>query len=173
MKRLRATLGAVLAVSLAVSCGGKDFTALVEGGRDDLQRGDAEPAIAQFEKALAMPREAEPTSLDEKARARAMRDLVVAYVQLGRSEQAHASFNKFVSAFPTRANLSAYTQLVAECQSAKRYTDAVHFLQAAIDRFPEQSGPLVAKMDELAAQAAQAGDSSALESLRSLGYVGD
>ena len=173
MTRMRATLGAFMAVLLAFSCGESDFTALVEEGRSDLQKGNADTAIAQLEEALSLPRDGEPSAIDAKTRARAMRDLVVAYVRVGQSDKAHAGFNQFVSAYPTRANLASYTQLVAECQSAKRYADAVHFLQAAIDRFPEQAGPLVKKMDELATQAAKAGDSGALDSLRSLGYVGD
>lgn len=151
---------------LLASCGGgsADPAAATNAGYEALGKGDAGAAVDHFAQALAVLKPGEP------GYKRARMGEVEAKIQLA-PEAAAGSFIEFAKAQPDQVAAEDYRKVGMQLSDRKALKSAVDVLDAGIKRFAGDP-KLKEAMDLTVAAAETSGDTSALDALRGLGYIG-
>jgi hypothetical protein len=156
----------LLSLSLAACSGSSaDPAATVNSGYEALNGGNAEKALDLFAKALQDLKPSDP--LYESARM----GEIQAKVEL-KPDAAKSSFLEYAKANPEQLEAGDYRKVGQRLTERKAIQDAVEVLHAGIERFPEDA-KLKETMNLTVAAAEQSNDTSALNSLKGLGYIGD
>jgi len=165
--RSRALGALLLTLPLALAaCGGgaANPEEATNAGYAALGSGDAEAAVDHFSQALAQLKPG------DKGYKRARMGEVEAKARVA-PDAAAASFLDYAKSSPDQVEAGDYRKVGVQLSERKAYTAAGNVLDAGIQRFPDDA-PLREAMDLTIAKAQQSGDTSALDALKGLGYVG-
>jgi hypothetical protein len=154
---------------LLPACGGgsADPAAATNAGYEALGKGDAGAAVDHFADALAALKPGDP------GYKRARMGEVEAKLQLA-PEAAASSFLEFAKAQPDQVAAEDYRKVGTQLNARKALVQASHVLDAGLKRFADDA-QLKAAMEQTkvaAAEAEASGDTSAMDALRGLGYIG-
>jgi hypothetical protein len=166
---LRARAAGLLALSLPLvlaACGGgsADPKAATDAGYAALGSGDAQTAVDHFAEALGA---LEPTDPGYK---RARMGEIEAKIGLA-PDAAASSFLEYSKSQPEQLEPGDYRKVGVQLSDRKALKAAVDVLDAGLSRFADDP-KLKEAMDLTVAAAETSGDTSALDALRSLGYLG-
>ena len=163
---IRALGALILSVPLALAAcgGGSNPEEATNAGYAALGSGDAESAVDHFASALSALQPGDP------GYKRARMGEVEAKVRLA-PEAAAGSFLEFAGAHPEQVEAGDYRKVGVQLSERKSLKAAVDVLDAGLKRF-ESDAKLKEAMDLTMAAAEKSGDTSALDALRGLGYIG-
>ena len=125
---------------------------------------DAQTALGYFAEALGALQPSDP------GYERARMGEIDAKIRLTPSA-ATQSFLAYAQEQPDQVDAGDYHKVGVQLSERSAFTDAVVVLDAGLKRFPDDP-KLTEAMDRTSAAAQEAGDSSALDKLKGLGYVG-
>lgn len=160
-------LALVLSLALAACGGSADPKVETDAGYAALGSGDAQKAVDHFAAALGAMK---PGDAGYK---RARMGEVEAKLQFA-PEAAANSFLEFAKAQPDQVAAEDYRKVGTQLNSRKALVQATHVLDAGLKRFADDA-QLKAAMEQTkvaAAEAEASGDTSAMDALRGLGYIG-
>lgn len=164
-KRSLALLALTLPLVLTACGGGSaDPAAATSAGYEALGKGDAEQAVDHFAKALGQLKPGDP------GYKRARMGEVEAKIQLA-PEAAAGSFLEYARSQPEQVVAEDYRKVGVQLSDRKALKAAVDVLDAGLKRFAGDA-KLKESMDLTVAAAETSGDTSALDALRGLGYIG-
>jgi len=163
-KTARSALFTILSLALAACGGGGDPIEETNQGYAALGSGDAEGALDHFAQALGTLK---PTDPDYD---RARMGVIEAKIRLKLADAAQ-SFLAYAQEQPDKVDAGDYHKVGMQLSESKALTDAVAVLDAGLKRFATDA-KLKEAMDKTVAAAQQSGDTSALDALKGLGYVG-
>lgn|SRR5262245_34671770 len=153
---------------LLPACGGSsDPRVLTDEGSKALNSGKYEDAAKSYEAALA--RIGTDTANPEWKRAKL--GLIQARVRID-AAKAKDEFLQLASANPSKVTDSDFNTIAGRFGDARKFDEAIAILEVGKKAFPE-SPHLDALGKELLKRAQESGTTSAVDKLKSLGYVGD
>jgi tetratricopeptide (TPR) repeat protein len=143
---------------LALACG-KSASDHLEAARDDLDKGQYEPAIEDAEHGL----QADP---DDKTAWGLELVILEANARAGKVAETTGKLYELEVRHPDRLIPSLYSGSAQQLKDAGKTAEAIEVLDAGHKRFPDD--PTIAKALE---DAKKSDDPAALERLKSLGYI--
>ena len=96
---------------------------------------------------------------------------VLSLGKLGKGEDAAKALDRLDGAFSGKVKPELYGEIGGYVTDSGNYTEAITVLDAGAKKYPEKSALFTPFIDSCKTAATQAGDSAAIEKLKSLGYL--
>jgi hypothetical protein len=155
-----------LCLVFSAACGGSDPAARADEAQAALSTGDYGEARSQAEAGLKAG-----ASADKSLAWKLERIRVEAIAKLGDGPEVQATLTRLRASYPQQCDASFYAKIGNLLFGVGQSAAAVEVADAGMKQFPDRRTEFEQLMQQLV-QAAEGGDSAAMEKLKGLGYVG-